>query len=186
MTTLNTTAAIRTWRTVNPGQRPQLSGADLTRANLTGANLRDADLSDADLARANLTGANLRDADLSRADLDGAILTLADLDGAILAGANLAGANLAGANLAGADLTDADLPTRTHIWQFGPCGSRRSYLVVMVGPGLDEVSTGCFRGTLAKFEAAVRETHGDNKYGKEYQSIIACIHSLIANLKEAA
>ena len=42
-----------------------LSGADLSRANLSRANL-----SGADLSRANLSGADLRGADLSRANLD--------------------------------------------------------------------------------------------------------------------
>ncbi|EGJ0610637.1 pentapeptide repeat-containing protein, partial [Salmonella enterica] len=44
-----------------------------SRANLCGANLRDADLRDA-----NLCGANLRDADLRDADLCGANLRDAD------------------------------------------------------------------------------------------------------------
>ena len=54
------------------------------RANLTYANLTRANLCDADLRGANLRGANLCDADLR---------------GANLRGANLCGANLRGANL---------------------------------------------------------------------------------------
>ena len=46
------------------GQRANLSGANLSRANLFGANL-----SGADLSRANLSGANLYGADLSGANL---------------------------------------------------------------------------------------------------------------------
>ena len=66
-----------------------LSGADLRDADLSGANLRDADLRDADLSGANLSGAdlsgaNLRDADLSGADLSGANLRDADLSGAAI------------------------------------------------------------------------------------------------------
>lgn len=71
------------------GQCADLWGANLARANLRGANLREADL-----RGANLTGANLREANLARADL---------------AGANLWGANLTRANLAGADLRGANL-----------------------------------------------------------------------------
>ena len=66
-------------------------------ANLSGANLRDADLSGA-----NLWDANLRDANLSGANLSGANLRDANLSGANLRGANLRGADLLGANLLGA------------------------------------------------------------------------------------
>ena len=59
------------------GARANLSGADLSDANLRGAYLRGADLSDADLR-----GANLRGADLSGANLRGANLRGADLSGA--------------------------------------------------------------------------------------------------------
>jgi uncharacterized protein YjbI with pentapeptide repeats len=62
--------------------------------NLSGANLRDADLRGAELY-----GANLRDADLSYADLSGANLRDADLSGAELYGANLRDADLRGAEL---------------------------------------------------------------------------------------
>ena len=56
------------WLNDEPGgERANLFGADLFRANLFGANLRGADLFEA-----NLFGANLRGADLFRADLHGA------------------------------------------------------------------------------------------------------------------
>ena len=95
------------------------TSCDLSRANLTGANL-----TDANLERANLTGANLTDANLERANLDGAKLkgaylgwanltdarlTEANLYRADLIGANLTGADLSGASLIGANLTGANL-----------------------------------------------------------------------------
>ena len=99
--------------------RANLAGADLTGADLTDANLTGADLTDANLTRANLAGAYLTGAYLARANLAGAYLTGAyltdanltgaDLTRANLAGADLTGAYLARANLAGADLTRADL-----------------------------------------------------------------------------
>ena len=73
-------------------------------ADLSGANLGDANLSGADLSGANLRGANL-----SGASLRGANLGDANLRGANLSGANLSDADLTGANLTSADLTDADL-----------------------------------------------------------------------------
>ena len=71
--------------------------------------LSDANLSDADLSGANLSDANLRRADLSGANLSDANLRRADLSGANLSGANLSDADLSGANLSGANLSDADL-----------------------------------------------------------------------------
>ena len=38
-----------------------------------------------------------------------------------------------------------------------------------------EVSTGCFQGTLEEFKKQVKRTHGENRYGKEYQAAIAFI-----------
>jgi uncharacterized protein YjbI with pentapeptide repeats len=70
-----------------------------SKGNLTGANLRDADLTDANLTGANLTGADLTDANLTDANLAGADLTGADLTGAGLRDANLTGADLTGAGL---------------------------------------------------------------------------------------
>src|SRR5680860_203999 len=68
-----------------------------------------ADLSDADLCNANLRGADLRNANLSNADLSGANLSGADLPDANLSNADLSGANLSVADLRNADLSDAEL-----------------------------------------------------------------------------
>ena len=86
-----------------------LNGKGGRRADLSGANLCDADLRDANLRGADLSGANLCDADLRGANLRGANLRGADLRDADLSGANLFGANLRGADLRDADLSDADL-----------------------------------------------------------------------------
>ena len=105
-----------------------LSGADLTRANLTHANLFRADLTHANLSNADLRGATLLyanlsrakfiGADLSNARLHSAILNAADLSGATLRGTFLRGAGfhaaiLSGADLRGAFITGADLSTAT-------------------------------------------------------------------------
>ena len=92
------------------GKRANLSGADLSWANLFGANL-----SGADLSWANLSGANLSGADLSWANLSGANLSWANLFGANLSGADLSGANLSWANLFGANLSGADLSEAKNI-----------------------------------------------------------------------
>ena len=78
-------------------------------ADLTGADLRDADLTRAVLTRADLRDAVLEGADLTRAVLTWANLTGADLRDAVLTWANLRNAVLEGADLRDADLTRADL-----------------------------------------------------------------------------
>ena len=86
-----------------------LSGANLSEANLYGANLSGADLKSANLYRADLSGADLKSANLLVADLRVANLSGADLSGANLSGAYLSEANLYGANLYCANLYGADL-----------------------------------------------------------------------------
>ena len=111
-----------------------LPGADLSAANIHGANFRGADMRRVNLSAARLGGADLRDANLglvdrvgqnlwkgtlfpSRlvgvqlegADLRGAELGGADMGGASLGGAKLDAAHLGGANLRGSDLRAASL-----------------------------------------------------------------------------
>lgn len=77
----------------NPAD-PDLSGANLARAELVGANL----------SWTNLTRVNLRGADLHKAQLRNARLFEADLTGALLDEANLMFADLTTANLSKACL----------------------------------------------------------------------------------
>jgi len=86
-----------------------LSEANLSEADLRGADLSEADLYAADFSRANLRGADLSEADLRGADLSEADLSEANLRGADLSEADLRRANLSGANLSGANLSEADL-----------------------------------------------------------------------------
>jgi uncharacterized protein YjbI with pentapeptide repeats len=91
-------------------QHPNLRGADLRYATLSGANLSHANVRSARLRRATLSGA-----DLYQADLSGTNLSLANLSSASLLLATLAGANLSGANLRGAYLTQAVLDKATRL-----------------------------------------------------------------------
>ena len=110
-------------------QRCYFEERNLSEANLTGANLRDARfhrsnltgavLADVDafhakfntakLRRATFDGARLTEVDFSKADLTDASLKNADLRRARLFRTILRGADLTGAQLRGADLTRADL-----------------------------------------------------------------------------
>jgi hypothetical protein len=117
------------WRKTHPMERPNLSEADLSGANLSrvdvspSSNTISVDLSGANLARANLTRANLcgarlsaayldeanlKDANLTGANLSESKLSLANLSGATLVSSVLIGADLSGANLTLSDLREAD------------------------------------------------------------------------------
>jgi hypothetical protein len=112
------------WRHENHDVYPDLSKANLSEADLSAANLRRAYLRKAILSGANLRaavlraanlngaqllGADLRGADLSAANLSDTYLRGADLSGAILRGVNLSGVDLSGRNLQGVNLSGADL-----------------------------------------------------------------------------
>ena len=96
------------------GRHANLSNADLQGADFSAANLRDAnfykaDLQGADFSAANLKGAHLWEANLLGTNLQGTRLQGANLRGANLQGADLVGANLRRASLIGANLQAADL-----------------------------------------------------------------------------
>ncbi len=107
------------WRQSNPTIVPDLSSAELTYTDLSGAdlsraNLIEADLSYSDLSRANFNYAELRNAnlvqvDLNHADLSGANLSQSQLHSANLHHALLTSAQLENANMAQAELFSADL-----------------------------------------------------------------------------
>lgn len=109
------------WRRRNPGIRPDLTNADLRWACFSGRDLsgiflssRLADLSSADLSGANMSEAKLEGADLSCAnlievDLRSAVLARANLREACLRRALLLNANLEKANLNRAELSQANI-----------------------------------------------------------------------------
>lgn len=84
-------------------------GWEAMRADLSFANLHNADLRDADLRYAYLYYADLRNANLQYANLYGVDLSGANLYYAALRGANLHDTYLHGADLRYADLRDVDL-----------------------------------------------------------------------------
>lgn len=118
----------RGWLTNGKLRGVDLNRANLVRALLEGANLRDtrlyeADLSDAkmrnaNLERATLDAVNLRGADLSNANMRQASLRNADLSGANLYKANLLGTNMTGAILRDSSLKEAVFNDST-IWPAG-------------------------------------------------------------------
>ena len=112
------------WREANPGDTLDLNAAYMSYAripqvNISGCDLRNADLMGAVMRRANLSGcylnpchlyhADMREANLSAARFNGANMRGADLRGADLTGADLDRAILSDANLSGANFTNANL-----------------------------------------------------------------------------
>jgi Pentapeptide repeats (8 copies) len=109
---------------IGRGQKEEERIINLTKSNLFGTDLQNAQLPNADLSGSDLTnvflsGAHLegaflrktylRGSGLSNAHLNGANLREADLGGADLSQAILTDANLKGANLSNADLTGATI-----------------------------------------------------------------------------
>jgi hypothetical protein len=102
------------WRKQNWKIDPDLSGANLTEADLSGVNFDGVDLSYAKLTDAQLNAASFHRADLSNADLSLAGLSLADLRRVKLTKADLTAtdlflADLSFATLDGANFKDAIL-----------------------------------------------------------------------------
>jgi hypothetical protein len=97
------------WRAIERSTKPDLSGADLRGADLIKADLSGANLSSALFIKADLSWATLRKTILIEADLREVDLRCADLQGAKLCAANLAEAMLRQADFRAADLTGADL-----------------------------------------------------------------------------
>jgi uncharacterized protein YjbI with pentapeptide repeats len=84
------------------------SNVDLSGADLRSANLQEATMSFANLERANLSDAILEEADLDGANLNGAILTRAFADDVVLSGASINGIQAERASL-----RDAQFPGAT-------------------------------------------------------------------------
>ena len=136
------------WQEENPTVKADLSGADLGGANLTRANLTGADLGGANLTRANLGGANLTRADLTEADLSEAYLG----ENHVLQ---------VGPGGSRRDYTVA---------KWGPNLDE-------VEAGYWTVSG--HMGTLAEFEKRIAEVYGepDNPHGIYYRGVIALIQA---------
>ena len=105
---------------------------------------------------------------------------------AVKSSADLSSANLRYANLRSADLRYADLryaylsnaKTDKRYIQIGCIGSSKRMTTYCFED--DQITCGCFTGTLKEFEAECKKTHKDNKqYLNEYLGAIKYIKSLI-------
>ena len=67
---------------------------------------------------------------------------------------------------------DAQVKSVEDIFWITGLGSRYGTTTIYRNDGGITVVCGCFLGTLEEFEAKVKETHGDNLYGREYLKLI--------------
>ena len=73
---------------------------------------------------------------------------------------------------------DAQVSGDAHWLLIGPIGSRMSMMTVTADARIGlRVTTGCFSGSLAEFEAAIAATHGDNEHAIHYRAAIALIRA---------
>ena len=77
------------------------------------------------------------------------------------------------ANLSGADLGECgNLNSASDVLIVGNIGSRNGYTTIFhTDKGLF-VQCGCFKGSLDKFVAKVKETHEDNQHAKVYLAMV--------------
>ena len=108
------------WREQNTGIKPDLSGADLREAQLQKIDLSNANMEKTKLQFSNLTGANLQNANLKKAKFQEANLQSANLKNANLSEAgmlesNLQYADLGNTNLKGAQFNEDVLFNQTNL-----------------------------------------------------------------------
>lgn len=71
---------------------------------------------------------------------------------------------------------DALVESMEHVVWFSSVGSENGTLTAYTTKTREiEVTRGCFKGTIDQFESAVKDTHGDNRYAKEYLALIQYI-----------
>ena len=56
-----------------------------------------------------------------------------------------------------------------------PIGSECSVFTAYKAKSGIECNRGCFSGNIEEFEKAVKKTHGENKYAKEYKKVIELV-----------
>ena len=157
--------AHKMWLRDDGGERANLSDADLYGANLRDADLRYADLSDANLSGANLSYANLRDANLRDADLYGANLSYA----------NLRDADLSYANLRHADLNYASLPCTGNMREI----KTMRFDTWPIGYTKDTLQIGCQRHPIEKWQTwrddpkwVASLDHGAPEWAEKYLDLV--------------
>jgi uncharacterized protein YjbI with pentapeptide repeats len=151
-------------------QGAQLSWATLDEAVLVEAHLEGADLGKASLKQAILAGTHLEGVDLTKAHLEGSTLLEAHLEGAMLQGAYLEGANLLEAHLEGASLVGVHLEGTsllgTHFEGKALGGDERKRLRAWMPHFPEILSAADLRGVFLNTHTKLDGLHvGNDQYG---------------------
>jgi uncharacterized protein YjbI with pentapeptide repeats len=143
-----------------------LTDADLLGANLTGANLEEAEPTDTNLTDANLTHAFMYETNLTDATLNDANLTDAVLVDSTLAGANVAGATLTGLESDLISGTPSALPSGWILFGGYLIGSGASLsmasLVGLDASGMDLANINLYEATLTNANFTNTDLAGAN------------------------
>ena len=71
---------------------------------------------------------------------------------------------------------DAKIEISTDYFVAGPIGSRSGFITFTKSNMT--ATTGCFYGTIAKFTAAVKKTHGENQHAKNYLALVEMVKAM--------
>jgi uncharacterized protein YjbI with pentapeptide repeats len=91
-----------------------MSGANMRRANMSDTNMSDTNMSGANMSDTNMSGANMRRANMSDTNMRGANMRNTNMRDTNMSGANMSDTNMSGAdmrdtNMSGANMSGADM-----------------------------------------------------------------------------
>lgn len=111
---------------------------------------------------------------VERSTVGGSIVERSTVEGSTVEGSRVERSTVDGSRVEGSHVTKSE-----DVLPLGSLGSREDTLTAIFNQDCGiRVATGCWSGTLDEFEARVREVHGDNEYGREYQAAITFIRAL--------
>ena len=109
---------------------------------------------------ARVIGGNIYGGDIYGGDIYGG-----NIHGGTIRGGTIYGGYIYGGNIYGGYIT------QDNNIGFNNVGSENGYLLAYVDSSKIMISRGCFHGTIDEFFEAVKKTHGDNEFGREYKSL---------------
>jgi hypothetical protein len=106
----------------------------------------------------------------------GGLILGGEIWGGVIRGGEIWGGLILGGEILGGVIRGGEISKSSDYVAFCSIGSENGILTAYrTEDGGIEVTRGCFRGTLAEFEKAVKEKHKDSSIGKEYELAISII-----------
>ena len=141
-------------------------GAAVFRAaRVIGGNIYGGDIYGGDIYGGNIHGGNIHGGDIYGGDIYGGNIHGGNIHGGTIRGGTIYGGYIYGGNIYGGYIT------QDNNIGFNNVGSENGYLLAYVDSSKIMISRGCFHGTIDEFFEAVKKTHGDNEFGREYKSL---------------